>query len=204
MKALKRIWNRRKRTFKLMQRDMKSARIAVELDLGGSNGLSSSPKGFELTGLLAAVAKRACELVGDTCAIRLVSKDNETLITPVIYHRDPAEIPVLEELFAKLPRQRDRGITMNVIESARGLRVPVIYPEELEPAMPPEFMGYFRRFPVHSAMVLPLAVNGVGFGAMCFVRHTPDNPYTAGEQALVQELIDRAARSIHVAGFVQR
>jgi GAF domain-containing protein len=60
-------------------------------------------------------------------------------------------------------------------------------------SMFPRLAPYVRRYPIESMLSLPLRAEPKAIGAIGFVRHEKDNPYTQSDQEFLLELADAIA-----------
>jgi PAS domain S-box-containing protein len=126
----------------------------------------------------ARIARTLAEALRDACAIRVLGDDG--LAETVAYHHvDPGADRAIDA-------QATERLTAPVFATAQ----PLILDETwLRPTDP-------ERFPLLSAMALPMLAAGRLFGVIALLRtHTP-RAYDADELALARELTDRAAAAL--------
>jgi response regulator RpfG family c-di-GMP phosphodiesterase len=151
----------------------------------------------DLQAVLDLVARRAVELIGDGCAVLLASEDEAWLMPAAVHHCDPEAIPFIRGLFASSPvRVSDDDLFSQVFRSGKPVLMPEITTEEARQLVDPEFWVYFERFPVHTALAVPLRARGRTIGTLVLGRHTPGGVYTLEDQEFLQDLADRAALGI--------
>jgi signal transduction histidine kinase len=66
-----------------------------------------------------------------------------------------------------------------------------------------EHRTYLDRFGMHSILVAPLLLRGQVIGTIGIARDAPGRPYSADDQSLLQDLAERAARTIENARLYQ-
>ena len=76
------------------------------------------------------------------------------------------------------------------------LLLPQLTSDEARGAVKPEYRPYVERYGLHSAVVVPLLVRGRVIGTIYASRDRPGRPYTAADQAFLQDLADRAALAL--------
>jgi GAF domain-containing protein len=134
----------------------------------------------------------ACE-VGDTCCIALLEHDR---LNPVaLGHRDKAARRLLTSL-VRLPLGMSAVPAATIVMvTQRPMRTDAM-PLPVMLSMFPRLAPYVRRYPIESMLSLPLRGEPKAVGAMGFVRHEKDNPYTTEDQALLMELADAIAAGL--------
>jgi GAF domain-containing protein len=63
-------------------------------------------------------------------------------------------------------------------------------------SMFPRLGPYVRRYPIEAMLSLPLRGDPKAVGAMGFVRHEPNNPYTQDDENFLMELADAVAAGL--------
>jgi GAF domain-containing protein len=136
------------------------------------------------------IADALAHEVGDTCCIALLEHGR---LNPVaLGHRDQAARRLLTSL-VRLP------LGMSAIPAAtivmvtqRPMRTEAL-PLPVMLSMFPRLSPYVRRYPIESMLSLPLRGEPKAVGAMGFVRHEKDKPYTQADQDFLMELADAIA-----------
>jgi GAF domain-containing protein len=139
------------------------------------------------------MADTFAEEVGDTCCIALLEHGR---LNPVaLGHRDQAARRLLTSL-VRLP------LGMSAIPAAtivmvtqRPMRTEAL-PLPVMLSMFPRLAPYVRRYPIESMLSLPLRGEPKAVGAIGFVRHEKDNPYTQADQEFLMELADAIAAAL--------
>jgi PAS domain S-box-containing protein len=152
--------------------------------------------GFDQQALFEAITRRVAEVMGDSCVLRLLSEDRQPLPIKAFWNSDPEKHAQLAELFAAEPP----GIIplyQRIIESGQPLFISQDAAQELRPLMHPAQAAVGEQFGVSAAQFVPLRVSGEVVGVLTCSRS--GRPYTAEEQALFQELADRASVAIEKA-----
>jgi len=75
--------------------------------------------------------------------------------------------------------------------------------EEISPLLSPQFQPYIDRVGISSLLAVPLRVQGQVIGILSLTRDHPGQPYSDGDQVLLQEIADRAALTIENARLFQ-
>jgi GAF domain-containing protein len=142
------------------------------------------------------IADTLAQEVGDTCCIALLEHGR---LNPVaLDHRDQAARRLLTSL-VRLP------LGMSAIPAAtivmvtqRPMRTEAL-PLPVMLSMFPRLSPYVRRYPIESMLSLPLRTEPKAVGAMGFVRHEEDNPYTQADEEFLMELADAIASGLQRA-----
>ena len=158
---------------------------------------------LDLPAVLDIVARRVVEALGGTCLIRLVSADGQWLEPAASYHPDPEARAFGEAMFAAAPERVTEGLNGRVMQTGQPVLIPVVDQERFRAAIKPEYAAYLERFGTHSVLIVPLRVRGRLLGVLSAARETPGRPYTPEDQALLQELADRAALAVDNARLYQ-
>src|SRR3954453_22899836 len=150
----------------------------------------SSDSTREQRKLLDQIAETLAAEVGDTCCIALLEHGR---LNPVaLGHRDQAAKRLLESL-VRLPLGISAIPAANIVMvTQRPLRTDAL-PLPVMLSMFPRLAPYFRRYPIQAMLSLPLRGDPKAVGAMGFVRHEKDNPYTQADQEFLMELADAVA-----------
>lgn len=143
--------------------------------------------------ILDAIAELLAQEVGDVCCIALLEHGR---LNPVaLGHRDPAARRLLTSL-VRLP------LGMSAVPAATIVMVTQKPMRTQDAPMPvmlsmfPRLSPYVRRYPIQSMLSLPLRGQPQAIGAMGFVRHEKDKPYTASDERFLLELADAVAAGL--------
>jgi len=153
--------------------------------------------------LLGLVARRLGEVIGDGCAVRLISDDGAWLEpSRSFYHRDLASRDLANRVLATERQRVGEGLAGRVAATGEPVLIPRIDTEQLLAATAPQFGAMLRQLGVTSALAIPLRSRGRTIGAISLLRTRPDDPYTLEDQYLAQDLADRAGLAIDNAVLV--
>jgi PAS domain S-box-containing protein len=151
---------------------------------------------MDLPSLLETIADHVKTGIGDTCVIMLTSTDGPFLAPAALLSRNPELVAVGNETLRDAPIRIGQTVLGKVAQTGEPLRMPIVVPEVLLQGLEPAHRAYMDRFPVHSLMVVPIRARGAVLGVVAVSRLTPDRPYTERDQALLQDLADRAGLAI--------
>ncbi|HEX2870292.1 MAG TPA: PAS domain S-box protein, partial [Polyangiaceae bacterium] len=144
--------------------------------------------------LLATVARRLAEVVGDLCSVRAVSEDGQMFEDGAVHHADPEVATWVHELI-KQPQRVDQGLAGGAVISGQPLFNPRVTPADWA-AVLSRYRSVMERLRVGSTMVVPLRCRGQAVGVVSLARSGTDNPYTEDDLRLVQSIADHAALAI--------
>ncbi|WP_242346906.1 sensor histidine kinase [Anaeromyxobacter terrae] len=153
--------------------------------------------GLDYKTTLDTVARRLCELIGDGALIRVVSPDGNWLVPVAVYHPSPERAALRRRIIAAAPQRTGEGLTAGPLASGRTLRIPALSRETVRNEMKPEYWPYLEG--VTSLLIAPLAQRHEVFGHITLMRDAGGAPYTADDEALLEDLAHRAAQAIENA-----
>jgi K+-sensing histidine kinase KdpD len=158
----------------------------------------------DLERLLAIVARRFADLIGDGCYVRLLGADGVTLMPVATFHPDPEVERYLRETTDKISLKVGEGISGKVVETGDAVFMPEVPFEQYRAATKPAFVPIFERLGVTSLIVVRLRARGANLGFIALVRNGVGRPaYTESDLHLVQDLADRAALAIDNGKLVE-
>jgi GAF domain-containing protein len=142
------------------------------------------------------IAETLAQEVGDTCCIALLEHGR---LNPVaLGHRDHAAKRLLTSL-VRLPLGMSAIPAANIVMVTQKPMRTEAMPLPVMLSMFPRLAPYVRRYPIESMLSLPLRAEPRALGAMGFVRHEKDNPYTQEDQDFLLELADAVATGLQRA-----
>jgi PAS domain S-box-containing protein len=153
--------------------------------------------GLDYKTTLDTVARRLSELIGDGALIRVISPDSAWLVPVAVYHPDPERAALRRRVIQQAPQRTNEGMTARVLQGRRTLRIPQLTLEMVHGEMKPEYWPYLEG--VSSLMMAPLEHRRHVFGHITLMRDTGGAPYTAEDEALLEDLAHRAAQAIENA-----
>jgi len=185
-----------------------AAKQALERSAGRLELLSTTAHEFaaasgNIDALLELVARRLGEIIGEGCAVRLISADGQWLEpSSSFYHRDSEHVQLARQMLGSERQRVGEGMAGQVAQTGVALLVPVLDPDRLAAVMAPAFRAMLRQVGVSSALAIPLRSRGRTIGAISLLRSTPGQPYTVDDQRFAQDLADRAGLAIDNAVLV--
>ena len=154
-------------------------------------------EGLDYKATLDAVVRRLAELVGDGALIRMISADGEWLVPVALYHPNPERLETRRKLLAASPQREDEGATGGVLHSGETLRIPHVSEQFVHSIMKPAYWPYLDG--VSSLLIVPLEHRREVMGHITLMRDIGGAPYTVDDQALLEDLAQRAAQAIENA-----
>jgi GAF domain-containing protein len=160
--------------------------------LADASGLSAQMS-REQREILDRIADTLADEVGDTCCIALLEHGR---LNPVaLGHRDQAARRLLTSL-VRLPLGMSAIPAANIVMVTQKPMRTEAMPLPVMLSMFPRLAPYVRRYPIESMLSLPLRSEPRALGAMGFVRHEKNNPYTQDDQEFLMELADAVAAGL--------
>jgi len=153
----------------------------------------SSESTREQRNLLDQIAETLANEVGDTCCIALLEHGR---LNPVaLGHRDRAAKRLLESL-VRLPLGVSAIPAANIVMVTQQPMRTESMPLPVMLSMFPRLAPYVKRYPIEAMLSLPLRGKPKAVGAMGFVRHEKDRPYTDDDQAFLMEIAEAVAAGL--------
>jgi len=153
--------------------------------------------------MLAIVARRLGEILGESCVVRLISEDGAWIEPSSSYYSpDPTTQARAREVFGSQRQRLNEGVAGQVAATGTAVLIPVVTPEQLVAITVPSFLPVLERLAISSILSVPLRSRGKTIGVLSLVRSAPGNPYTTDDLRLAQDLADRAGLAIDNAVLV--
>lgn len=155
--------------------------------------------GLDYSMTLGTIARNVAELIGDACLILLVSEAGREFEVAAVEHRNVEAGEFARKVASSGPFEISNGVFAQVLKSGEPLLIQELGPEHAGTSAAEVTRPYREAFGMHTAIIVPLRSEGKTIGVLGSSRDTPDRPYTAEDQALLQDLADRAAMAIEMA-----
>ena len=179
------------------------ARSAARLAVVSETGQQFAAASGDIELVLGLVARRLGEILGEGCAVRLISEDGGWLEPSTsFYHEDPALRALAGEVLGSARQRIGDGLAGMVAATGEPILIPQIETERFLSLTAPVFRELFQRVGVASALAVPLRSHGRTIGVVSLLRSAPGRPYTVDDQRLAQDLADRAGLAIDNAVLV--
>ncbi len=172
--------------------------LAERLQLLADASREFSAATDDLPRLFESIARRLGQVVGDFCALRTMSDDQQWVeVDGASYHRDAELLAEVRALALAAGRQRlGEGLSGRVAQSGQPLLIPQVDPAVFAASAEPRFRPLVEKLAVSSVMALPLVCRGQVVGVVNLLRSGPQRPYTQNDLLLVQSIADHAALAI--------
>lgn len=146
--------------------------------------------------LLAVIARKLAEAVGDLCSVLLASPDLATLTMVATHDTDPTVLALALEAFTDQPFAIV-PVQQRVLETGEAFIAPHITPERTRGITTNKRATFTESIGMHSVLLVALRARGQPLGVLNLVRHRPERPgYDEQDRALAQQLADHAAVAI--------
>ena len=143
------------------------------------------------------VAQLLVPQLADWCGVQLLDEHGD-LQQLAVAHTDPEKVKWAWELDRRYPVDMNAPLGVpNVLRTGRSELYTDI-PDELlvAGAVDEQHLAILRELGMHSVLIVPLAARGGVIGVMSLVAAESGRHYTAADQALAEELAERAALAI--------
>jgi PAS domain S-box-containing protein len=183
--------------------DESLARSARRLEILSNTAHEFAAASGAIDDLLALASRRLGEIIGDACAIRMISSDGHWLEPNASFHHSDPETAAFARQVLGSERQRvGEGLAGQVAASGCARLIPEIATEQFIDLTPPAFRSMLARVRIASALAIPLRAHERTIGVISLWRTQPGNPYTIDDQRFAQDLADRAGLAIDNAALV--
>jgi signal transduction histidine kinase/ActR/RegA family two-component response regulator len=154
---------------------------------------------LDVKSVLEAMAAQVLAHVGHSCSIALASPDDEWLEMAALYDRDPERERHLREIAGKVTLRRGEGMSGKVFATGCPLLIPWIAPQEMATRTTPALSKQIEALHPRTVLMVPLKTRGRTLGTIATSRYDEGNPFTPDDQALLEDLADRAALALENA-----
>ncbi len=160
----------------------------------------------DLQRLARIVAERAALLIGDGCALLLLSEDQRELTIAGIHFRAPGESAAAQSCFGGVTLGLDRSfLAMEVVRSRRPIMRAQIDLEALQRECSPEGFTLVRGLGIRSLLSVPLESGDRLLGILALMRTGAGSAgYTEDDQALARNLGEHVALALSNSMLLQK
>jgi signal transduction histidine kinase/ActR/RegA family two-component response regulator len=158
---------------------------------------------LDVASVLNEMAAQVLAHLGHSCSIALASPDGQWLEVAVIQDQDPERERRLREVAGTLRVRRGEGVSGKVLASGTPVLLARIAPNEMAMKVAPAVAPQIEALRVRSFLAVALKTRGRTLGTITSSRYDEGNPFTADDQALLEDLADRAALAIENARLHQ-
>jgi PAS domain S-box-containing protein len=177
-------------------------RSAARLRVLAESSRQFATKVKDLHELTEVITRRLGELMGAACSLQLVSSEGPWLDTLALYHPDAELAKAVEKALFANRLGIGEGVSGQVAASGGPLLIPFIPMDELLQRIPARYHWVVERMGSTSFLVLPLKSRGRVVGVLSMMRSDEARPFTNEDQALAEDLANRAALALENSMFV--
>jgi PAS domain S-box-containing protein len=159
----------------------------------------------DLGAVLDQIVRTTAGVLGDGCAVSLISDDQLWLQRFAVYDTDPARLHLLREN-NEHPQPLDAPLAgPRIIQTGQPILLPVVDHERFRASVRPESQALWDQLTFHSMLGVSMRVQGRPIGVLTLFRHRPEQqPFNADDLVLAQDLGDRAALAIRNAQLFEQ
>jgi signal transduction histidine kinase len=155
--------------------------------------------GRDLQPLFDTIAQHVARLIGDTCVLFVLSADRQWIQPVAAHNADANRNALIHRLLAGAPNRADVGWSAPIVATGQPLLLPHISAADMRAQLDPRYHAYLETVDALSLLIVPLRAHGTLLGMLMALRDRPDRPYGEDDQALLQDLADRAGLAIENA-----
>ena len=141
------------------------------------------------------IAHRISELLGDSCHLSLISRDEKWIGTIAVNHPDIERSAFMKGLVDTSPYPVGQGLTGKVAQTGKPILIPNVPLEQIQQQTSPELLPYLDHGNI-SMLIVPMHARDRVIGTIGVSRDQPGQPYTPEDQTFLQDLADRAGLAI--------
>ncbi|HEX8109603.1 MAG TPA: PAS domain S-box protein [Kofleriaceae bacterium] len=183
------------------QRELERTAARLEILTTTSHEFASAPG--DVDAILSLVTRRLVEIIGEGCAVRLISRDGAWVEPSThVHHPEPAVRELARQLVGSERQRIGDGLVGTVAASGTALLIPAVDVDEIAARTAPALRPLLASFGVSSVMVLPMRSRGRTLGVISLVRTQGASAYSPEDQRLAQDLVDRAGLAVDNALLV--
>jgi PAS domain S-box-containing protein len=156
--------------------------------------------------LVLTVAQRAASLIGDGCAVLLLSEDQQLLTFAAIHFREPAETVAAQSRYGGVTLRLEQSVlAMEVVRARRPVLRAHIDLATLQRECSPEGFGLVSGLGIRSLLSVPLESGKRMLGMISLMRTSAGGPaYTDDDRALASNLGEHAALAMSNSMLLQK
>jgi PAS domain S-box-containing protein len=187
------------RTAELAHANATLQRQALQASALATMSRALAEAGRDLQPLFDTIVQHVAVLMRDTCVLSILSADRQWM-QPVASHNTSTERNVLlRSLLAGAPNRADVGWSAPMVATGQPLLLPHVSAADMRAQLDPHYHPYLETIDALSLLMVPVKAHGTLLGTLTALRDQPDPPYTPDDQAVLQDLADRAGLAIENA-----
>lgn len=161
-------------------------------------------QGASESNIIETLAREIVNLLGDECAIQMVSDDDETLLPPKIFFQGENPPDFLQELISIAPTHFQQVTKGNIFQTFEPMIFSTLSPDQLQAMMLPGFAEWLETHRIYDIALLPLNAQGKSIGMVMMIHRHSGSLYSREEIEFLQGLTDRSALAIVNARLVEQ
>ncbi len=147
-------------------------------------------------GLLALVARRVAEVVGEVCSIRMIAPGGEYLEADgVVHDPDSGRIAPAVRDIAAAPQRLGEGVAGRVAVSGETVLIPTL-DEAFLSSLEPRYRAFCESLGIRSLIAVALREQTRVLGVAVVFRSRRDDPYTDADRRLLEDIAAHASLAI--------
>ena len=148
--------------------------------------------------------QQGAQLIGDACAMTLISDTDYRLHLASLYHPNEEAAEFLKKTIYSIYQEKGNWLPESVAQSEEALRIDSLSQGEIRQAIKPELWSLLEKYSMHSVLIVPMRSQDRLIGTLGVSRDRPGNPYNDDDQALLQEIAERTAQAITNARLFEK
>jgi signal transduction histidine kinase/ActR/RegA family two-component response regulator len=157
----------------------------------------------QLARVTEAVGSQVAAVFGGSCSLSLVSASGDTLEPVYVFHEDDRIRGALEDMLRHTPLRIGEGVSGRVAQTGSAVLIADVE-QRLPSLTKPEYADYLNRHPIRNLLIVPVRAAGTVIGVLGTARYEEGRPYTDADQALLEDIADRAALAVENARLYER
>jgi diguanylate cyclase (GGDEF)-like protein len=149
--------------------------------------------------VLDTITREIARELADACIIRLTSPDKKWLLPASAASRNPNLSSQLHAAVNTMQVRSDVGLAGHVLRTASPVLLAGFTPEAFVKAVPHEFEGWLKMYPIHSLLLVPLRIKERPFGVLILMRLEIEELFTLEDLHFFEDLAGRASLAIENA-----
>jgi signal transduction histidine kinase len=184
------------RTTELADANATLQRQAMQAGALATMSRALAEAGRDLQPLFETIVQHLAMLLGDTCVLSILSADRQWMQPVASHNVDTERNALIGSLLAGMPTRANAGWSAPLVATGQALLLPHIPVADVRKQVSPRYHPYFETVDTLSLLIVPVRAHGTLLGMLTALRDRPDQPYTTDDQALLQDLADRAGLAI--------
>ncbi len=135
-------------------------------------------------------------LIGNACAITLLSASDQKLHLTSVYHSNPEAAEGLRTIILAVYQEKGEWFPEVVARDGKPVNVANLSQDEIRQSIKPDLWPLLEKIPIHSILIVPMRSQDRLIGTLGVSRDQAGRPYGNDDQVFLQEIADRTALAI--------